>query len=210
MFVSKMKVSSVLSQAVLVLLFSAQLSSSTFARGPCPSVPSTPESGYFMFNTSAFDAPSYLGTWNNMLRNKDFSFSVGNCTQAYYYPGADGNLVVVNSEIVNGANSTSVGAARIDANVQGELFVRFSSAAPWANYLVAYTDYTQTGLVFSCFAVGFGHYKWAWIMSRDIANQIPAFYYDAIEDYGIPLSDMEVVIQSNCGAESSPYEQLIF
>ena len=185
---------------LLSLLILVQLSSATFSWGRCPSVPDSPapSGSYFMYNQGAFDASSYLGTWNNMLRNKDFTFSKGNCTQAYYHLRSDNKIAVVNSEIVNGQNSTAIGVAEIDTGATGELLVKFSLFSPWANYIVAYTDYENSSLVFSCFSVGVAHWKWAWILTRSVDLQIPNFFYDAIEDYGIPLDAMETVIQANC------------
>ena len=186
------------SQGSIIFLLLLDFCSGTFSWGGCPSVPATPQSGYFMYSQNEFDVTGYLGTWTNTLRNKDFKYSFGNCTQAYYSIRPDGNLAVLNSEIVDGKNSSALGEARIDSEVAGKLFVRFSKFAPWGNYLVAYTDYVNTSLVLSCFSAGIAHWKWAWILVRDNHGEVPSFFYDAIEEFGIHLSEMEDVIQTDC------------
>ena len=106
----------------------------------------------------------------------------------------------LNSEIVNGSNSSVISELTLEGKTPGQLHVRFSIFAPKADYKVVYTDYLKTSLVFSCFSIGFAHWKWAWILVRNSAEEIPEFYYQAITDYGIPLSGMISPSHIDCSA----------
>lgn len=192
-------------QAIFLILFFIPKTFSMFSIGPCPRVITNPLNqtdflpGYFKYSFPEFNALNYLGTWHDVLRNTDFKYAYGNCTQAYLFVRPDGKVGFTNSEVVLGKNHSASGEIFVDESVPGQCYAKFSNWAPWGDYKVIYTDYTRTALVFSCASVGLAHWKWAWILARNPQERVPEVYYQTIEAYGIPL---EIMMQTNtrdCG-----------
>ena len=190
---------------LLLLFLLAPPSSSLFAFGPCPSIPSFSEyqislksSNSFIYSQGIFKAVDYLGTWYDILRNKDFKYATGNCTQSYLYITPEGKIEVLNSDLVHGKNNSGVAEVYIDPYTSGQILVRFSSWAPWGDYKVIITDYVSTALVFSCASYGLAHLKWAWVLARNTREKIPDIYLRAIEEYGIPMDAMHHTSHDIC------------
>ena len=118
-------------------------------------------------------------------------------TQAFYFI-ANGKPQALNSEIANGKNRTARADLFLDENIPGQLYAKFSNFAPWGDYKVIVTDYNQTSLVFSCSSIGISHWKWAWVLVRDVSSKVPEFYSKLINDYGIPDSNLMNTEVKNC------------
>jgi apolipoprotein D and lipocalin family protein len=171
---------------VLALLFLTASVSATFSWGWCPS--RTPQ--------AKFNAQAYMGTWYELVRNKDMPYELGNCNKAQYTLLDTGYISVNNSEIVNDELSFILGSAYCEKGV-GQCYVRFSELAPWGDYEVLATDYESYSVVFSCFSVFFAHWKWAWVLSRDISLDATNFL-PTIEGLGIPASALYFTSQTGC------------
>ena len=190
---------------LMILLISENIASvlCTFSWGPCPSLPGNQEALFFpsiepsfTYATGQLNPVEYLGDWYDTLRNKDFKYAKGNCTQAFYYI-QNGKVGVQNSEIVDGKNSSITGEVFLDSDIQGQLYAKFFRFAPLGDYKVIHTDYKNTALVFSCVSVWVAHWKWAWVLVRNRRTKVE-FYNKAIESLGIPLDGMVRTNQDVC------------
>lgn len=177
---------------------------STFGWGPCPSVfkdseyiVSLQNPGFF-YSLSLFSVKDFLGTWLDIYRNIDFYFAKGNCTQALYYQDSENKILARNSEIINRVNSSAKAEIFADPSIQGQLYAKFYHFAPAGDYRVIHTDYTNTALVFSCTSVILAHKKFAWILGRNLEVTLPDFYFKLIQDFGIPLENLQKTIHENC------------
>ena len=159
----------------------------TFSWGSCPKVTLQEN----------FDITKYTGTWFELIRNKDMPHEKGTCSQAIYGLNPDGTVSVHNQEARDGKWETIDGYAYCDQDNAAQCHVKFSWLAPAGDYKVVSTDYTNYSLVFSCFSIGFAHWKWAWLLARkqnfDFAQFVPR-----IESWGIPSSGLYYTPQANC------------
>ncbi|OMJ84057.1 hypothetical protein SteCoe_14868 [Stentor coeruleus] len=174
-----------------------------FGWGPCPSIPKNAEQYVslkdknFHYSFEDFNAGQYLGTWYDVLRTSDFPWAKGNCTQALYYIREDGRVGVLNSEIINGKNHSIIGEVFADTNIPGQLYAKFFRFAPLGDYKVIRTDYEKSSLVFSCISLWVFHWKYAWILARNVNTEVPS-YHPIIEALGIPMSAMLKTSHDNC------------
>ncbi|OMJ65977.1 hypothetical protein SteCoe_37338 [Stentor coeruleus] len=163
--------------------------SGTFEWGSCPKV----------VLQSDFDLSKYLGNWFELIRNKDMKYEKGECSKANYSMNLDGTVRVFNSEVRDEQWSNIEGYAYCDSTNPAHCHVKFSKFAPAGDYQVVSTDYENYSLVFSCFSIGIAHWKWAWLLARDVNFDI-APYVSAIENFGIPASGLHYTQQTNCPA----------
>lgn len=171
---------------VVGMVFGVQ---ATFSWGSCPKVELQQN----------FDISRYTGNWYEVLRNKDMPYEKGVCSRAQYGLNADGTVSVVNSEVRQGKWNSVDAYAYCDSENPSQCHVKFSRFAPAGDYKVLSTDYDNYSLVFSCFSIGFAHWKWVWVLARNPNFDFAQFVPD-IEKLGIPSSGLYYTPQDNCPA----------
>lgn len=144
-----------------------------------------------------FNITRYLGTWYELVRNEDMRYEKGECDRANYSLNSDGTIKVVNSEFRDGEWTSVEGYAYCHSWNPAKCHVSFSMFAPDGDYKIISTDYENYALVFSCFDLAFAHWKWAWVLARNISLDVSPFI-SQIESFGIPASGLHYTQQNNC------------
>ena len=161
----------------------------TFFWGMCPDVTLQ----------SDFDITKYMGTWYELVRNKDMRFEKGDCDKAVYTLNDDETVTVVNSEIAQGKQESVKGYAYCDSSDPAHCHVKFSEFAPAGDYRVVSTDYENYAIVFSCSSIGIANWRWAWVLVRDTSLGF-ADYLPYIQQLGIPEDALYFTDQTNCSS----------
>ena len=191
-------------QACVLFSVFSNLANAYYSWGPCPSISISKElevsilPSNFLYHSKNFVAQDYLGRWFERQRCVDFPFAKGNCSQAYYFVGENGKTFATNSEIVTGKNVSVTGEFFFNLEVHGQGYFKISTFAPLGDYKIIHTDYKNSALVFSCTSLGIFHWKWAWVLVKDLAYVVPEFYRKMNEDFGIPLANMMKTNHEEC------------
>ena len=113
-----------------------------------------------------FSIPQYTGDWYERVRIEGIPYESGECGTANYQLKTDGKLKVVNSELrENGEWNVVEGEAYCEGTA-AQCHVRFSSFAPWGDYEVIDTDYTNYTVIYSCTDFVVFHDEIGWILTR--------------------------------------------
>ncbi|KAL4234725.1 hypothetical protein ACF0H5_006367 [Mactra antiquata] len=169
----------ILSALVCVGVASAQV----FSSGGCPNVKLQ----------STFDLNAYLGDWYEIYKFYAAFENGQSCAKAHYELKPDGHIKIVNSGNKDGKPIQAVGDAYIPdpTNEPAKLKLRFSSLAPYGNYWVIDTDYTNYTFIYSCSGVlGITHYEFAWILARQpyVTEEVKTKLFNEAKAFGIDTS----------------------
>ncbi|KAJ0173509.1 hypothetical protein K1T71_010658 [Dendrolimus kikuchii] len=114
-----------------------------------------------------FDAARYLGNWR-LIEGYASDSQKGTCEEANYSLGADGTVVVFNTEVINQTLVNITGSAvfaRDDGS--GVLNVTFPDIPGFFEYFILDTDYDSFALVYGCMNINTEQRRiWSWKMSR--------------------------------------------
>ena len=171
---------------IILSIVSLMCVNSSFSWGSCPKATLQ----------SDFNLSQYMGTWYEMIRSKDMKYEKGDCNKAEYSL-SNGQVTVVNSEVVNGIWSNITGSAYCSSEEPAQCYVKFSDYAPAGDYEVVATDYKKFAIVYSCFSIGIGHWAWAWILSRDPKLNY-SFLLPIITNLGISFDSLYFTSHLNC------------
>ncbi|CAG2252903.1 APOD [Mytilus edulis] len=111
----------------------------------------------------------YLGDWYEIYKFKANFENGQKCAHANYLLKDDGHIRVNNSgKTADGKMVQALGDLYMpDSTKPSSLKVKFASAAPYGNYVVIDTDYTNYTLIYSCTSIlGISHFEFAWILGR--------------------------------------------
>ncbi|VDI60208.1 apolipoprotein D and lipocalin family protein [Mytilus galloprovincialis] len=118
---------------------------------------------------ASFDLQKYLGDWYEIYKFKANFENGQKCAHANYLLKDDGHIRVNNSgKTADGKMVQALGDLYMpDSTKPSSLKVKFASAAPYGNYVVIDTDYTNYTLIYSCTSIlGISHFEFAWILGR--------------------------------------------
>ncbi|XP_007517485.1 apolipoprotein D [Erinaceus europaeus] len=116
-----------------------------------------------------FDVNKYLGRWYE-IEKIPVSFEKGTCNQASYSLMENGNIKVINKEMISDGSMDQVEGEATQGNLTepAKLEVKFSSMMPPAPYWVLATDYVNYALVYSCTNIlWLFHLDYVWILGRN-------------------------------------------
>ncbi len=160
---------------LLCLLFLLPVAFAKYGLGGCPK----------QQLVQNFNIAQYLGDWYERVRVEGLPYESGECSGAHYELKADGKLRVLNSEVrEDGQWHVAEGEAYCEGT-SAQCHVRFSSFAPWGDYEVIDTDYTNYTVIYSCSDFVLFHREVGWVLTRD-AN----FNFDSQLNYLISKSSL--------------------
>ncbi|KAG6455295.1 hypothetical protein O3G_MSEX009121 [Manduca sexta] len=114
----------------------------------------------------AFNAARYLGLWR-LIESYHSNFQGGTCNEATYSLGANGTVVVHNTQVVNQTLSQIFGSAVAAPDNSGRLTVTFPNSPAPIDYYILATDYESYSLIYSCVNIAQNRRRvWSWKMSR--------------------------------------------
>ncbi|XP_037294072.1 uncharacterized protein LOC115446804 isoform X2 [Manduca sexta] len=126
----------------------------------------------------AFNAARYLGLWR-LIESYHSNFQGGTCNEATYSLGANGTVVVHNTQVVNQTLSQIFGTAVAAPDNSGRLTVTFPNSPAPIDYYILATDYESYSLIYSCVNIAQNRRRvWSWKMSR--TNSLTAAANNAI------------------------------
>lgn len=114
---------------------------------------------------------AYLGTWYEIVRDKDTSYEHGICNTANYQLKDDGTIRVLNNEWLADDQKWGGGlgyAFVVDPSKdEGYLKVKFVEYIPAGDYKVIATDYDNYAVIYSCIGLGpFLSKEYVWVLAR--------------------------------------------
>uniref|UniRef100_A0A7S3CRL8 Lipocalin/cytosolic fatty-acid binding domain-containing protein n=1 Tax=Strombidium rassoulzadegani TaxID=1082188 RepID=A0A7S3CRL8_9SPIT len=172
--------------ASVLMSLAAQDSSLNFGANPASyyqylAATPAPYCGVDVAPMENFDLERYTGTWFIQKPNKDVFWQNRNwaCSEARYNAQPDGTVEVINSSQLDGdLKQTNLeertyfpGSARCDPGL-GQCYVSFPGlpAPEYSNYIVAYTDYDNYAIVYSC-------------QERDLKKLVTVLSRDSLFDF---------------------------
>ncbi|WAR11660.1 APOD-like protein [Mya arenaria] len=151
---------------------------------------------------ASFNLTEYLGDWYEIYKFYAAFESGQSCAKANYQIKPDGHIRIFNSGFKDNNPINATGDAYIpDLKNPAKLKLRFSSLAPYGDYWVLDTDYTDYTLIYSCSGVlGITHYEFAWILARQptISAEVKTKLFNKVTAMGIDTTHFTKQDRSNC------------
>ncbi|XP_063831228.1 uncharacterized protein LOC135080516 [Ostrinia nubilalis] len=114
-----------------------------------------------------FNAAAYLGRWR-AIEVYHTEFQTGECSEANYALNTNGNVDVINTQVINETLFTMNGVAVAATDGTGKLEVTFPTSSTPSPYWILDTDYLSYALVYSCVNIDAEQRRvWAWKLARE-------------------------------------------
>jgi len=151
---------------------------------------------------TTFDLEKYLGTWYEIY-SFPTTFEKGNCARAEYKKLPNGHIQITNRGIEAGNKTiTAIGDAyQPNITDPAKFLIRFASGAPYGNYWVITTDYTDHALIYSCDVIAkVVHIEFAWILARNMTlpEATTKKLFDELASFKVDVSKFKATVQTGC------------
>jgi len=126
--------------------------------------------GSIKYDTEKINLEKYLGKWHEIIRLASTPFEKGHCITAEYSLLENGNIKVENTENRFGIINKAIGQAKKTSDMN-RFSVSFGDS--WWNYIfegdyrIAFTDFNNYSVVYSCSNFLFMKYELVWVLARN-------------------------------------------